>query len=278
MNKANYNFLLILILVIYTIINLPSCKKDCTDPSNPDCSNFDPCLNVADASFTVKQNCQSFHNQASFIEDSFLTPGRLIFEVDDKDVDSCYWKIGSEAQFRTGKSIMVTFDNRMEELLPVQLIVYKKLESCEDLSVQRDTVIRYIPMEHWEATTIIGSYTGYHEDTPIDTFTITIDSMSHPFNDYVMYSIFNLPEGCYVDGSVFEYENFAAQPSIIPSKTNFLFFTGFSDDECPNPRGVGMINQFNNSIIIDYSISLNIIDTVTNTILRDNKKFIGQKK
>ncbi len=101
--------------------------------------------------------------------------------------------------------------------------------------------------------------------------------MSHPFDNYTMFSIFNLPEGCIVEGSAFEYENFRAQPSILQSKTQFLFFTGFTDDECPDPKGIGKIDQLNNSIIIDYSISSRMIDPVTNTIPRIDKKFIGQK-
>lgn len=275
MKKSN-SYLLLIFILATCIINLSNCKKDCDDSSNPDCSNFDPCLNIADASFTVKQHCRSFFNEAFFEEDTFLTPGLLVFEVNDVDIDSCYWKIGSETQFRRGKSINITFDNPMEELLPIQLIVYKNLECCQDQLAQWDTITRYIPIEHREGTRIIGSYTGYLEDAPNDTFTVTIDSLSHPFNNYVMYSIFNLPEGCIVDGSVFEYENFAAQPSIVPSKTNFLFYTSFTDDECPNPKGIGKVDLINNSIIIDYSISLGI-DPINGGIIREDKKFIGQK-
>ncbi|MFT6320890.1 MAG: hypothetical protein ACJAT4_001819 [Granulosicoccus sp.] len=201
--KESNNYLLLMLILTVCIINFSNCKKECNDPTNPNCSNFDPCLNFVDASFTVKQYCSSFYNQASFEEDSLLTPGQLIFEVNDKEVDSCYWKIGAEAQYRTGKSILITFDNRMEELLPVQLIVYKNLECCQDQQAQRDTITRYIPLEHREATRIIGSYTGYHEDAPNDTFTITIDSMSHPFDNYTMFSIFNLPKGCIVDNFIF---------------------------------------------------------------------------
>lgn len=276
MKKSN-SYLLLMFVLTVCIINLSNCKKDCNDPSNPNCSNFDPCLNVADASFTVKQYCSTFYNQASFEEDSLLTPGQVIFEVNDQDVDSCYWKIGAEAQYRTGKSILITFDNQMEELLPVQLIVYKNLECCQDQLAQRDTIIRYIPLEHREGTRIIGSYTGYHEDAPNDTFTITIDSMSHPYDNYTMFSVFNLPEGCFVNSTIFPYQNFRDQPSILPSKTHLLLFTGFSSDECPDPEGIGKVDLINNSIVIDYNISSRMIDTTTNTIPRINKKFIGQK-
>lgn len=276
MKKSN-SYLLLMFVLIVCIINLSNCKKDCNDPSNPNCSNFDPCLNVADATFTVKQYCRSFFNQAFFEEDTFLTPGFLVFEVNNIDIDSCYWKVGAENQIRRGKSITIQFDNYMEELLPVQLIAYKNLECCQDQLAQWDTVTQYIPLEHQEETRIIGSYTGYHEGSPNDTFTITIDSMSHPFDNYTMFSIFNLPEGCFVNSTIFPHQNFRDQPSIVPSKTNFVFFTGFSNDECPDPEGIGIIDQTNNSIVIDYNISSNMIDTTTNTIPRIDKKFIGQK-
>ena len=90
----------------------------------------------------------------------------------------------------------------MEELLPVRLIVYKNLEYCHDQSAQWDTITQYIPLEHREGTRIIGSYTGYLEDPPNDIFTVTIDSISHPFDNFTMFSIFNLPEGCIIDSYI----------------------------------------------------------------------------
>ena len=44
--------ILFLLLSIITLIGF-SCEKDCNDPMNPDCGNYDPCLGIAqpDADF-----------------------------------------------------------------------------------------------------------------------------------------------------------------------------------------------------------------------------------
>jgi hypothetical protein len=104
-------------------ITLAACKKDddtCSDPTNPDCENYDPCHgNEPTAAFKMRSTSVGFTTpenlQAEWC-DTIYRSG-VEFRADMEGASSYEWQIGDDSTIRTGKTIQVGFSSYTEDTL-----------------------------------------------------------------------------------------------------------------------------------------------------------------
>lgn len=149
----------IILVVWYFCILLTSCCKDkCQDPTNPECSNYDPCFeNSFSADF---QMYQEFDYKASselianwWLKDTIyrsefldgdIVPyyyyDRYVFIAKNSKAKSYQWKIGADPRQRTESSFSIGFSGN-EGTLTVSLIVeFDPNDPCNKLKKKFDTV------------------------------------------------------------------------------------------------------------------------------------------
>ena len=186
------------------VITLQSCK-DCDDPRNPDCDNYNPCIDAkaTSAAFTIKEATYIDIIEprlADFLMDTdSCYMSSVYFEAVQQDADSFIWQVGSEIAPRYGKQINVTFpDNLRGNTFNVRLVVKRKPNTqCFPNDDGIDTVmrkfyfVRFNEPLGWE-----GTYYGSDDDKPDSLYTIVL---GHSYNeaqkrDFI--KVFGLPRGC----------------------------------------------------------------------------------
>lgn len=123
-----------LLFFILTCIGLlfftESCKKkECFDPANPECENYDPCFGKEPT--TAKIRIAQYFDNTSYpdmrgvsIEEEKLLPGYIKFGCQTADVKKCTWILGSETI--NGTEVRRLFDISLpQETYTVTLIVEK---------------------------------------------------------------------------------------------------------------------------------------------------------
>ncbi len=201
MKTIHLLFTLALLLGAFT---LQSCKE-CDDPRNSDCDNYNPCLDVAatSAAFTIKEATYLDiidPNLADFLLDTdSCYYSSVYFEAVQQDADSFIWQVGSEVEPRYGKQVNVTFpDNLRGTTFNVRLIVKRKPNtSCFPNDDGIDTVtrkfyfVRFNEPLSWE-----GIYYGSDDDKPDSMYTIVLEHSYDAINKNNMLKVFGIPRGC----------------------------------------------------------------------------------
>ncbi len=193
-----------LILIAGFAFTLQSCKE-CDDPRNPDCDNYNPCLDAAatSANFTIKeatiQHITS-PNLTDFLMDTdSCYMNSVFFEATQQDADSFIWKIGNEVEPRYGKQVNVTFPNNLRgTTFNVRLIVKRKPNTqCFPNDDGIDTVtrkfyfVRFNEKLSWE-----GTYYGSDADKPDSLYTIVLGHSYNEVQNRDLLKIFGMPRGC----------------------------------------------------------------------------------
>jgi hypothetical protein len=143
----------ILSLVVFAAMVLNSCKKECpcTDPSNPQCENYDPCYGkkTINTFFKVRPGDRGFPPPEEWCElipcDTF-NESSVRFDIPHGNPEnSTYeWQIGTEPTPRTGKTFEVNFsdylrDKGWERHIPITLTIRTPINSC--LTNPKDTLV-----------------------------------------------------------------------------------------------------------------------------------------
>jgi len=160
---------------------IQSCKDDCSDPTNPDCENYDPCYGKesADAAFHFYKDLTTDYGEYHFQTDTIevYNDGSYIdvyFKVDDKDVDSCWWTVGADSRVFTQKEFMLTFQKDDAPLLTRLIVDKSSAKSCHPDKPVRDTFYRTLKFMPLGSSNIYGKYHGYFDGNTSDTGTITV--------------------------------------------------------------------------------------------------------
>lgn len=184
-----------LALNILILITLTGCCKDCSDDTNPSCSNYDPCkiLPSRPASFTMYEELGMLlpdslaHLSKNYIQDGDtgeIGTGYIIFNADYLNADSYEWQIGNEATRRTGKSVDVSFGGNTEKSVKITLYTkYSKNSDCYKKFNGMDTVSKTIHFTDYLNHCMWGTYIGTwaHKPTERDTFRMrTEETSSNP--------------------------------------------------------------------------------------------------
>lgn len=258
--------LLLLVLIGFSMaLGVTSCKRECNDPTNPDCENYNPCHNSQKltADFDIYEIRSFSSDWIPYDTDSlFATDARFVAKETGVEHE---WKIGSET-ITTKEVTRKNFPNDVG--IPITLTVKRKEGfNChpEDSMATITRIIRVVDLEHLRFR---GCFQGYHTNTPNDTFTVCImyDTLPWP-QSKTKTRISGLiqkdtcPDNTFI---VSDREDFGYQ--------QYIFNT--SDGKCFSPRGrVRVDSAFTNSIRIDYSY-FNSLQDPQRTI---HKSFIGKR-
>jgi len=195
----------VLSLGMLNLLTLASCKDECQNPRDPDCENYNPCIDAKQTSavFTIKEaNYRQIIDPslADFLMDTDSCYARSIyFEALQLDADSFIWQIGSEIQPRYGKQVNVFFpDNLRGTTFTIRLIVKRKPNtSCFPNDDGIDTLTRkfyYVKFNEplsWE-----GTYVGSDDDKPDSMYTIVLGHSYDVAEQEDILKVFGIPRGC----------------------------------------------------------------------------------
>jgi hypothetical protein len=197
-------------LCVLILIGLVSCNKDCNDPGNPDCPNYDPCcsLSPVNAGFTISELQVMNHDSVAFygldtllIEtDTVLDPSYVIFEAKYKGATTYKWQIGTEANPRFGKKIAVLFNSLINPVSNLTIDIKLIVEDTPNLTCFPndngiDSLIKPLTIVPKSQAVIFGNWEGSSTEFPNETYTITLDTFTtNPQGD--LYFFQNFPNGC----------------------------------------------------------------------------------
>tara|TARA_R110002050_G_scaffold200492_1_gene335362 strand:+ start:22773 stop:23576 length:804 start_codon:yes stop_codon:yes gene_type:complete len=148
MNSLKY----IVAVTIVFIVFVASCKKEaplCSDVTNPECPNYNPCYgkSMADANFTFGEVCvmapktkDGVYYDSIIYSDTIKSYNMVEFSVVQEDYDSLKWFIGSEV-LTTSKIRRRNFP--IDRNITVTLIVWKTADTtCFPNAPNSDTLVK----------------------------------------------------------------------------------------------------------------------------------------
>ena len=183
--KLNKPFLVIFCLGNLVFMN--ACKHDCIpcdDPTNPDCSNYDPCYGKhrVTADFYIYENHPDLNPDRGweyYDTDTLLGQSVLLVAKETKDKygqDVNYtWLIGGETISGVKSVTRYAFPANVK--IPVTLIVSKEPHlECYPDDDGKDTLTRYMVFPSMSKITPKwqGEYIGYNTDKPNEQLHISL--------------------------------------------------------------------------------------------------------
>lgn len=250
----------IIFVVSFAFFILNSCCKECTDPNNPDCENYDPCNNSkpANADFTINEqiNATDFYYET----DTIYRVNGTLFKP-KYEADSITWILGSETVhqqelYRRGYP---------EGWIEVTMIAKMNPSACLTEEQRIDTVTKQffvLPSPGSSDSNITkaspwwGTWEGYNTDEPNDKFTVSwgyIDGNPSPIP--AVMDFVGLPKG--IKKQFPFYQGVSSRSSGIAVRIGYKAlvmydeygqhwdFTGFNID--------AVCRRENNQMTIDYS-------------------------
>jgi hypothetical protein len=163
---------------------LNSCRDNedpCQDPRNPECENYNPCLDAKQVSarFHIYEYSQ-FHsldpNWVNYDTDTSVMSG-IVFNALETNAQSYTWYIGNETQPRSGPSVTIDFSNNRTPKR-IRLIVHKEPNlRCFPNDDGIDTVDRMLYFVNYLDTAnipVLGTFKGVSNRNPNQEMTIKI--------------------------------------------------------------------------------------------------------
>lgn len=183
------------------ILVLTGCKKDdddCSDITNPKCSNYDPCWNIQPtADFKLRGTSVGFPVAENLVGewcDTIFNWG-VEFVADMENADSYEWYIGPEIEPRLGRSFKLGFKNYYQDTiqnlnpnnpdyylpLDITLIVRNEKDQCIG---QSDTLLTsssrlVLTRKTLTQGTFVGRVEGEDFDREV-TFWLNGEDLSNP--------------------------------------------------------------------------------------------------
>jgi hypothetical protein len=238
-----------------------SCGKDCTDKSNPECSNYEPCYGktATNANFKTLVYCGDTLVEAT-IGTNVFTEWHLM--PDDTTADEYLWEI--EGKFYTNKTITIHSFSKDGEI-PIKLTVKNKNsnKNCffddKGIDVKEKNIVlenyynfvySYVDSTSPKNTkhkTLNGNFKGYNKSNSNNIFTISFkllydfqwirgapayynanlrlpffDLINLPYKNKGIINTFLEPKG--VNYSTFTYNSIAPySPEVLFFKTENLY-------------------------------------------------------
>jgi hypothetical protein len=178
-----------LLLSIFVIL-IAGCNKDepvaCTDETNPECPNYDPCHDAESTSADFETACivvSDKYQKITSQEDTFYLGANIQFTAKQEDVLSYEWKIGDDDRVFTEQSFSLTFNPSDSVILfnrpvPIRLIVTRTPNtSCFPADDGIDTLTKYIyfvSIHEVSHKKFLGTWVGSREDKPDEIYEIEI--------------------------------------------------------------------------------------------------------
>jgi hypothetical protein len=257
--------------ILFTLLAASGCRKDCVDPADPECSNYDPCTGyvAADAGFrmlkipiaTLGWDCDGEEpRDLEFETDTIFAGGPVYFRADQEQAAglSYEWKIGADARTWTTREFELRFGQNAVGDIPVTLMVEKANPlACGGTAYTRDTLtknlhVKRIPDDIYTGGTwspIFGRWEGRNTDDPTSIFQVEV----HPD-----WSLTGLLEGCTV------------KIPQVDIGINFMYIKARTNTSCSRLCGVGTVSEDRREFYLTYSYN----DSAGKRVYR---KFIGRR-
>jgi hypothetical protein len=285
-------FLVMITGLMCVAVTFYGCKKECSDPTNPDCENYDPCHNSkpANADFTINE--QINNTDFYYESDTIYRINGTLFKP-KYEADSITWILGAETVhqkelFRTGYPLGT---------IEVTMIAKMNPSACLTEEQRIDTVTKQfyvlpspggIDTNITKASPWWGTWEGYNTDNPDDKFTV---SWGYSIGDphlilNVVMDFVGLPKG--IKKQFPFYQGLVSRCSGINVRVGYKAlvmydeygqhwdFTGFNID--------AVCRRENNKVTIDYSYNdtpyqrwLKGEEREAEPIMRVNKTFKATK-
>ena len=197
-------------LCVLILIGLVSCNKDCNDPGNPDCPNYDPCcgLSPVNAGFTISELRTIDHDSIvaygldtlRIETDTVIDPGFVVFEANYKGATEYKWQIGDEANPRYGKKIGILFNSQSDPDFNLTIDIKLTIKDDPNLACFPDdngidSLIKPLTIVPRNQAAIFGEWEGSSTEFPDETYTITLDTFTaNPQGN--LYFFQNFPDSC----------------------------------------------------------------------------------
>ncbi|MEO6832430.1 MAG: hypothetical protein ABI378_08405 [Chitinophagaceae bacterium] len=190
---------LVVFLTTMAIVVLPSCKKKCKDPNDPNCPNYNPCLSLQPLTADFRMYEKTYYDLPAFenLLDDTCDGGPVVFKAVSQGADSYEWKIGAGVYAKD--SVELNFTTAPDSsTIPITLTIHKKRNtSCfpnEDtvLTMTKSLTIRRNNMGENHGGLYYGRWKGYYTDSPNVYSVVTIVNKTVPlgngtWSDYFMY-------------------------------------------------------------------------------------------
>ena len=172
MKTAKY---IIPILGLIAMFSFQTCKH-CTDPTNPDCANYDPCYGqkTINTFFKVRPGDRGFPPPEEWCDlvptDTFNASSVRFDMPDGNPENSTYeWQIGAEPEPRYGEGFEIDFSeylnlgNHWESHIPITLTIRTPPNGC--LTNPADTLITVRRELFFTRKQLAGLFSGLEDDS-----------------------------------------------------------------------------------------------------------------
>lgn len=197
--------------------------KNCDDPADPECKNYDPCYEWANlsADFEMNEIINSSGGDSWILQ---VTTGKVLnrraLELVAKDSSNVehQWILGTDPRVRTGQKELLTFGAFAGTIEITHIVTAPLGVDCFADGNRTDTVTKTVEVISFgEDMPYYGTYTGAHFHLPDDLFSIDIYYVPENVFQNPDMAIGNFPNGC-------ESINF-----IYPAGNGFLIIDEYSD-------------------------------------------------
>ena len=243
-------FSFFLTLGFFFLLLASSCREEeCMDPRNPECENYDPCIDVvetsADFGFFRKFPHESEERIWLAQKDTFYlgsTASTLFFRAKNSKMSAYEWRVGLDPRTFTDSLFYLEFGNTSVNLNVTLNVINEKADAdCFSLDtgyveMTKSIYLKEIPVGNsWPMPG--NTYRGYNEDNPEHIWEVYIDE----YNKLV-----NFPDGCpHLNGMLL-----AGGPKRKWISTNVDNPSWW----CGNPKGDVVLQDDLKTLIIDYTI------------------------
>jgi len=173
-----------LLLYVLIVTSLQNCQKDkveCNDPRNPECVNYDPCIDakIVSAAFTMFEEGDALRLNPfwEYYDTDTSVWNNVRFTALEENAKKYTWYIGTELQPRFGKSLTIDFSSNKTPKL-IRLIVEKEPNStCLPNDDGVDTVDRMLYfIDRYDTLNmpIFGRFQGVSSENLQETRVVTI--------------------------------------------------------------------------------------------------------
>jgi hypothetical protein len=187
-NKVFY----LVALAVGMVFVMSGCK-DCDDPSDPDCGNYDPCFGKYPDKLEIEMYCSDvlvepyrsshFHKTE---RNEFISPRTFQFKV-NYDYDSVVWSFSGSNQTWTNKELELRFSsndskNPLTGDFTATFVGYRPTDPLCKGEKDRgiDTLTRSFTLVDWRKSRILGHYRGLNNgETDSVDFFIFPDTLRH---------------------------------------------------------------------------------------------------
>ena len=187
------------------IVSCKERKLPCQDPRNPDCENYNSCIDEKEvnADFTILEYCyfdETNPINAGWDQDSdSIYQDEIWLEATYPKVESYTWYVDRYPEPLNGKKVKVGYNEEWRgKNINIKLIVKTKPnKTCFPLNDGIDTVTRsFYYLQHNDQLKWEGTYFGSDDDKPDSNYTIVLDYSFNNSTRKNTLKVFGLPRGC----------------------------------------------------------------------------------